>query len=301
MIQSALITNHLGESILIELRFPEKSGFLIREILGLDPPKGDIKTTSPSPRDGASFNSARMDIRNIVINLTLLENPTIQASRRATYKYFPIDQQITMMFDTEDSQFQIVGYVESNDINIFGKEQQASISVICPEPYLYSVDTQVTNFASIEGLFEFPFSNESLVIPLIEFSSLTGSQEKTVYYEGDISVGVIIYIHAIGPVVNLEIANVQTQEVMSILHDKLVTLLGSGISTGDDIIISTVKGNKYISLVRNGVSENILNSLDKNIGWFQLTKGDNVFIFTADSGATNLNFRIENQLAFQGI
>jgi hypothetical protein len=78
-------------------------------------------------------------------------------------------------------------------------------------------------------------------------------------------------------------------------------MTGSGIVFGDDIIISTVRGQKYIKLLRNGEYTNILNCLDMDAEWFQLTKGDNIFAFTADSGSTNLQFRVENQTIYEGV
>ena len=61
------------------------------------------------------------------------------------------------------------------------------------------------------------------------------------------------------------------------------------------------KGLESITLIREGVSYNILNCLDKNTDWFTLAKGDNIFAFTADSGVTNLQFRIENKVIYEGV
>ena len=70
MIKSVTVTNNLGESIVLELRFPEKSGFLIKEggITGLGPAKATINSTESVTVDGASFNSAHVGQRNIVFN-----------------------------------------------------------------------------------------------------------------------------------------------------------------------------------------------------------------------------------------
>jgi hypothetical protein len=88
---------------------------------------------------------------------------------------------------------------------------------------------------------------------------------------------------------------------MKINTDKLLALTGSVIIAGDDIIISTVKGNKYITLLRDGTYINILNCLDKNVDWLQLAKGDNVFAFTAETGNAFLQFRIENRTVYEGV
>ena len=111
----------------------------------------------------------------------------------------------------------------------------------------------------------------------------------------------MIYIHAIGPATNINIYNTETREVMSINTTKLEALTGKGIVASDDIIINTLKGEKSITLVREGKSYNILNCLDKNTDWFTLVKGYNIFAFTAESGVTNLQFRIENKVIYEGV
>lgn len=70
---------------------------------------------------------------------------------------------------------------------------------------------------------------------------------------------------------------------------------------GDTITINTRKGNKSITLLRDGVYYNILNALDKNSSWLTLTHGDNVFSYEAESGATNLQFKIYNNIVYDGV
>lgn len=86
-----------------------------------------------------------------------------------------------------------------------------------------------------------------------------------VVYNGDAEIGVTITIHAIGEASNITIYNTGTREVMRIDTDKLEKFTGSGIIAGDEIIICTVKGNKSITLLRNGKTTNILNCLDKTL------------------------------------
>jgi len=88
---------------------------------------------------------------------------------------------------------------------------------------------------------------------------------------------------------------------MKIDTDKIASLTGSGIKTGDDIVIETTKGRKSILLLRDGRTTNILNCLEKNADWFQLAKGDNLFAYTAETGSTNLQFKIENRIVYEGV
>ena len=138
-------------------------------------------------------------------------------------------------------------------------------------------------------------------LPVIEMGSIEILKERTIWYDGDTETGVIIKIHAIGNAEHITIYNTGTREKMVLDTDKLKTLMGSGITAGDEITISTIKGNKYISLLRAGKTYNILNIMDKNADWFQLAKGDNIFTYTAVYGASNLQFSIINQVAFEGV
>ena len=88
---------------------------------------------------------------------------------------------------------------------------------------------------------------------------------------------------------------------MKIDTNKIKNITGKGLVASDDIIINTTKGNKSITLLREGVSYNILNCLGKNPDWFTLTKGDNIFAFTAETGITNLQFIVENKIVYEGV
>lgn len=303
MIKNITITNHLGESITLELRSPERSGFFIRNpgIDGLGPAKATINAEELAGMDGSIFNSSRVNARNIVFSLGFMESPTIEYIRQKSYKYFPIKQRIKIKIETDTRICEVYGYVESNEPDIFSPSEGTTISVICPDSYLFSIDKNVTVFSNVNSLFEFPFSNESLSESLLIFAEIELKPEKTVIYSGDAEIGIVIYVHALGPATNLSIIGSRTRETISINSARLIILTGSDIIEGDDIIISTIKGDKFITLQRAGVSTNILNALDKDYNWFQLQKGDNIFACTADSGITNLQFRIENQIAYEGI
>lgn len=301
MIKDVVVTNHLGESIVLDMRFPEKSGFLIESIDGLGPGKAIINTTEVLTRDGSLYNSAKVNSRNILMSLMFLSDSSIESIRQKSYKYFPIKKRIKLLFNTDNRSSVIYGYVESNEPNIFSKDEKTTISIICPDPYFYSTSIKETIFSGIESLFEFPFSNESSTLSLIEFGSLNLQTTQTVYYSGDSEIGVIVYIHFLGTASNIDIYNTTTREQMSLNTTIFESIVGSPIESGDDIVISTVKGNKYIYLIRDGEQINILNCLDKNSSWFHLVKGDNIFAYTADIGLVNMQFRIQNQIVYEGI
>lgn len=305
MIKSVTITNYLGESVKIVLTEANpEHGMIIKSINGLGPAKANINGTDLATQDGSLFNSARLDKRNIVMQILLTAAPDIETSRQRTYKYFPIKKPLEFLIELDNRIAKTVGYVETNEPDIFSKEEEMTISLICEYPYFYSAGENGTNttvFYGVEPLFEFIFSNESLEEDLIEFGSIENETEKSVWYEGDAEVGVVITIHAVGEVQNITIYNTGTRERMFINTDKLKELTGQGLGAGDTIIITTIKGSKSIYLLRGGYYTNILNCLDKNTDWFQLAKGDNVFAYVCEYGSENLEFKIENQVIYEGV
>lgn len=301
MIKQARVTNYLGEFITLDLKSPSASGLFVKNIDGLDPGKATINVADISNADGSIYNSSRLGFRNIVLSLGFLPNPTIEDTRQNLYKYFPIKSKINIEVETDNRLCQVDGYVESNDINIFSKEEGAIISVVCPEAYLRSAVKNITLLSGMEDMFEFPFSNESLSENLIIFGNSENVREGLIEYTGDVPIGIEIYIHAVGTVTHLRIANLSNGELMDIDDTKLTLLVGSGIIAGDDIVISTIKGEKFIKLTRNVVDYDILYALGDNPDWFQLNKGDNIFTYLADSGLSNLDFRIENLVAYEGV
>lgn len=304
MIQSITVTNYLGDSIKLELARPEKSGFVVKSVTGLGAGRANVNTTEVATNDGSLFNSSRLPSRNIVISLKYLWNDSVEDVRQLSYKYFPIKKKVTLLIETDNRSAEIDGYVEANDPDIFSKNEGSDISIVCPNPFFYSAGNKGLNttvFYGVEPLFEFPFSNESLTECLLEMGAIQNQTEKVIVYNGDAEIGVTITIHAVGEAGTITIYNTGTREIMRIDAEKLETFTGSGIIAGDDIVICTVKGSKSITLQRAGKSINILNCLDKDADWFQLAKGDNVFAYTTESGSTNLQFRIENRIVYEGV
>ena len=332
MVNAVTVTNYLGESLRLELAHPEKSGIYIKEITGIGPPKADVSVTDIATMDGGFYNSARAEKRNIVMTIGFWDWASfiIEETRHLTYKYFPVKKPLVLVFETDSRKAMISGYVESNEPNIFSKQEEAQISIVCPYPYFTAVDSNenTIEFSSTVSEFEFPFydppnpeipdgfSNEVTdeyyqehgeYERNIKFSTIVKYSEYNLFYAGDTEVGLMFTIHASGPATNITIYDLKSGYVMKIDTTKLAALrdangnLIGGIRAQDDIIINTVQGNKYIRLLRNGVYTNILNCLDRNTDWFLLSKGDNLFTYVAESGGDNLMFKAQYSTLYEGI
>ena len=301
MIRSVTVTNYLGDSIKLELSNPESSGFIIKSIDGLGPGTASINVTEIATNDGSIYNSARVQSRNITIILEYMWQDSIETIRQLSYKYFPLKKKLTLLFETDNRLSEIEGYVESNEPDIFSKNESATISIICPYPFFYEYGKQITIFSGIEPVFEFPFSNESLTDDLLIMGKIENKKDNIITYFGDVETGIIITIHAIGDVGDVSIYNTTTREVITIESAKLESFTGSALKEGDDIIINTNQNQKSVKLLREGKETNIINCMAKNMDWFKLSKGNNVFVYTAKEGESNLQFQIENRIVYEGI
>lgn len=306
MINSITATNYLGDSIKLELARPELSGFAVKSFSGLGPAKASINMTEVSTDDGGKVNSARLNSKDMVLKLVFDDTfEDVETIRQKSYKYFPIKTDVTFLIETDNRTVSINGHIEDNEPTIFDKKNEGcTISIRCPNPHFYSAGKNGVNetvFYGIRASFEFPFENNSLTEPLLEFGVIMNQTENVITYTGDSKIGIKILIHAIGEATNITIYNTGTRERMYIDTTRLKALTGEGIIAGDTITINTMKGQKGITLLRDGQTTNILNCLNRGCSWFTLAKGDNIFAYTAESGSSNLQFRIENQIIYDGV
>ena len=173
---------------------------------------------------------------------------------------------------------------------------------MCLNPFFYDPNPSVTQFATVTPTFEFPFSNESTNENLIEFGTINLDTRSIIDYIGDVDTGVLITIHALGSVSGyLTIYNVETQEKMVVDLAKIKTLIGKDYGSGDDIIISTVSGDKYVQVLHDGKYTNAIAAIEKLADWFQVSVGRNIFNFTVTKGIENLVMSFSYRNAYGGI
>lgn len=302
MIEYFIIKNYLGESVKITLAEGDpEHGMIISKVEGLGPPKANLGMTDLATIDGSIWNSSRVEKRNITIKMIFAYANTIEETRQRTYKYFPVGKELELIVKTDNRFVYTKGVIETNQPDIFSKEEGNNISLVCGDPFFYSKQTQVTVFFGIQPLFEFAFSNESLTEKKIEFGSIERSKEKAIYYDGEREAGVTISIHALANVGDIIIYNTGTRERMDISAERIKEITGASLGAGDDIIITTMRNNKRIRLRRKGRLTNIFNALSRESSWFTLAKGNNIFAYEASYGAESVIIKIEHQIVYEGV
>ena len=235
-------------------------------VSGLTRPDTTVNTSS-GVADGEYYNSSKVGMRNIVIDILLRGD--IETNRQRLYKIFPLKTTCTVYFKNYNRDVKIKGYVEVLDGDLFVEQEQIQISIICPQPYFESLKTLYTELSKIMRLFEFPFS----ITEPIPFSEKINLPLCSVVTNGDTTCGIILTISISGEVSNLKIYNTGTQEFFGLDYE---------FQKDDQITLNTQSGQKNISLIRDGETINLLSSMQASSSWIQLATGINDFTFTAD-------------------
>lgn len=277
------VENKKGNSI----SFVQNEKYAITSITGLGSPDAAINTVNVGSFDGERYNSSKAAMRNIVMTIAILGD--IEANRIALYKVFRSKEWIRFKYKNGLRDVFIDGYLESAPIDLFTQNQEVQISILCPDPYFKNAEEIIEDMSLIISMFYFPFA---IADEGQTFSQYDEILEKVIVNEGDVNKGMILELRAFGEVVNPKIFNRNTTEFFG---------LNITMQEGDLITISTIKGSKTVSLLRNGETTNIFNNIMKDITWLELEPGDNIFTYEAASGAEYLNILFKHTDNYEGV
>lgn len=257
-------------------------------VQGLTPPPTAVNTSTGGALDGTFFNSARLEQRNIVIDIIL--NGDIEGNRQQLYKIFPRKTVCTVYFKNKNRNVKISGYVEALEGDLFVQREQMQISIICPRPFWEDMQTIYTELSNVVKMFQFPFFiDEATPIP---FSDMQDYPLCTIYNSGDVVCGCIIKVNCTQHIGTLRIFNVTTQEYFR---------LGYAFDTGDQITINTMTGQLSATLNRGGVITNLLNYIVPGSTWFKLAVGENNFTFVSEFNSDGVGITFETALLYGGV
>jgi len=308
MFQSMTVTNARGDTLDLPIRNPMATGYNVVAIDGLGPVDAVLQTSNTVTTDGVIFNGARKDEREIIINLAYYpeSGKSIEELRHGTYKYFPEKEEVTLVFHADTRSVRTTGIVESNDISIFSEKEASSITIKCPDPWFRIDDelNRVTSFSNVEPVFEFPFNwtNNPVSEPKpLWFGAIQNMHSKNIMYDGESEVGVIIRMSFDAPVYNIRIYNEDAGQEIDVFTDKVKLIIADGIKQGDELVICTIPKRKSVEIIRDGISYNILNAINRDVRFITLHKGANTIVYSADSGVENIHMSIENETLYTGV
>lgn len=179
------IENTKGE--VFELTHNTKN-YVVAGVQGLTRPSTTINTSACAGIDGSFFNSARMNHRNIVIDLILQGD--IEGNRQRLYSIFPAKTPCTVYFKNHNRNVKIKGYVETLEGDIFQVRERMQISIICPKPFWEDMECIYSELSNIVKRFKFPFSIEE-PIPISAYGDWGG---VVIENPGDVELGFVCKI-----------------------------------------------------------------------------------------------------------
>lgn len=240
----------------------------IRDMTGLGPVKADINTTQYGSGGGAFYTGGNVGQRNIV--LTLGFNPdwvehTVASLRQKVYGYFMSNQPVTLrLFRDDGPTVEITGYTEGNEPEIFSKDPELEISVICPMPDFIAVSQSVVAGTANEV----PDESEFTLVGNVDTSGrvvlTTIEDDPAPDYDGTVT----LEHKTLAPGANL------------------FKVTGS-VAEGLDLIIDSARGAKVAENVIGAEHINLLNSMTSDSKWLALRPGTNKFRVLLDPAAAD--------------
>ena len=265
---TARVKNANGEELTLTQK---EQKYQVISITGLDEPPAQVNLTDIAGMDGAKYNSAKLNTRNIVITLKI--NGKAEENRMELYRYFRTKQSLTFYYKSESVDVFIEGYVETVECLIFSNAETMQVSIICPFPYFSSIDEIIADISNQFAGFTFPFSIENDTP--IPFSFYVINRLTTIYNDGA-DTGLTIEVDVLGDgIENIKILNTLTGEYIELAYD---------FDNGDKVIITTLKGKKSVKLIRSGVTYNIFGSVQAGSKFFPLANGGNEFGYSINNG-----------------
>lgn len=283
MFYTLILENETGQQIDLS---KTANRFMFSKIEGLNPPAGTISTSSFAGMDGSYLNNAFIEKRNVVIPFEM-RGFDVELQRHELYKVVKPSRYIKIYYSTKNISVYAEGIVETCEMENFEMLTKGQISIVCPDIYWYSTETQIAEYSRITGAFHFIFPDNDEPFPIGKYNT---QNIMTIINDGD-EIGFTLEISG-GTAKNPTIYNAVTDEYMQILGE---------LKDGDIITITTKTGNKTVTLEREGVVTNIINRLVSGSTWLALRPGENKFYVRASEGLSELKVRLIHRNAYLGV
>ena len=236
----------------------------IRDIEGLGPVKANVNTTQFGSFDGELYSGSSVGKRNIVLTVGLNPDWTLQSMadlRNSLYAYFMPKLWVRLRFTSDHMpDVQIDGYVESFEPNMFSKDPEIQISVICPKP----------NFVAVAA---------TTVTGTVEIAPATG---VAINYAGTVPTGGVLTISSSAGVTTytgpITVRNYGLAEEKFLVSSVLID------NTPKQLVLNTKQGQKSIRQMSGGtLLANLLTSITGVMTWPTLKPGSNNFSVVANT------------------
>lgn len=281
------------DDVQIEFSYEENADFFLISLDGAYSVSNNVVTSANTMTDGSTYQGATTKQRNIVITAEF--DSDYQNKRDFLYKCFKPKSPGTFYYKEGSEQREIDYYVETVDIDEKGVCRNATISLICPDPFFKDpADTTVT-MAGWEPCFEFihEFTEE-----LEEFGVRVAELVKTIDNDSAAdNIGIEVIMEALGAVRNPVLYHTQQG-----IHIRVGTPdFPFDMEPGDIVRITTGTNEKNVYSIKGNQETKINEYLDEESEFIQLVHGQNTFIYDAESGVDYLNVTINYRFRYLGV
>jgi hypothetical protein len=226
------------------------SGYVIADIQGLDPVKAVLVSSNFANLDGAQYQTSRREPRNIVMTLELKPdyiNKTVRELRTNLYSFFSPKNEVYLRFFMADGlTVNITGRVESFETALFTQEPKVDISLMCFDPDFQGLTPVVVSHSTVSTLTEF-----------------------TIDYEGSVPTGFKFVLSVDRSLSAFTIYQRPGDNIIRTFD------FASSLVNLDVVTVNSVKGNKYVTLLRTGSESSLLYGKSPQSNWMELQPGEN--------------------------
>lgn len=253
--------------------------YVVLSVSGLNPPPASIYTAKSPNRKGVKYNGSTLNERTIIIAVKLLGD--IEANRNALYEWTDTEQYAKVHYRNGQKAVYCEGHVQDCEVDIFTDNEVVNVAILCENPYWKALQEISTDISTTLKQFTFPFAIDAAGIP---FSTLRDDNTTNVFNTGA-ETGVRIIIDCRAELKNLRIYDARDTARQFMLNYTF--------PAGWVVEINTEASPKYVRAIKpDGSTVNLLRYIANNPTWFTLRKGNNLFGYTADSGAAEAEISV---------
>lgn len=259
--------------------------FILKGVEALHGIDTDIAETESPYTDGSDIDNVRALPRGIELTFRLMGN--VKQSLDFITSYIKSKQHVTLREIEDGRDITIKGIATVQPYTRMAASCEVSISIYCNRPYWEDTYLMFGVIDNIIGLLTLPAEGQYFTPQGRPFGVIDNSLAKDIYNSGDTSVGAIFTLTATGEVVNPQITCNTGEQIGWYMRLEMT------LKDGDEVVISTVKNNKYIKINGSDYYDGtpVLSYLNFNgADWLQLEQGSNNFDITATSGDQNIYF-----------
>lgn len=259
MLTRVEVDNLQGSTLSLPLQ-DISSGYIVKNIEGLDPVKATIVSSSFAQLDGSQFQGSRRENRNIMLTIGIepyYGASTVRELRSALYAFFMPKTTVNISFFMDDVKFaSIQGMVESCETPLFSQEPEVVVSVLCFDPNF--VAPAVTTVAG---------------------TTVSDTTEQTIAYPGTVEAGYILTLNVDRTLGEFTILNRRPNGDVATMD------VSAAFVAGDVVKVSTLSKNKYATLTRASSTASVLYAVSTTSKWGPLWPGNNFFRVLATGAA----------------